>query len=52
MKEIREKIIENNMYGINQLGHQWAGGHIGVVADCLSGTLLQNSVKCEFPFKL
>ena len=27
---------------INQLGHQWAGGHIDVVANCLSGSSLQN----------
>ena len=27
---------------INQLGHQPAGGHIGVVANCLSRTSLQN----------
>ena len=32
---------EKNIH-FNQLGRQWAGGHIGVVADCLSGTSLQN----------
>ena len=27
---------------INQFGRQWAGGHIGVVSNCLSGSSLQN----------
>ena len=27
---------------INQFGRQYAGGHINVVANCLSVTLLQN----------
>ena len=27
---------------INQLGHHWAGGHIDVVVNCLSGSSLQN----------
>ena len=27
---------------MNQFGRQWAGGHIDVVANCLSGTSFQN----------
>ena len=27
---------------MNQFGRQWAGGHIDVVSNCLSGTSFEN----------